>query len=749
MGYFDFPDENRYRSAILNSDFNPFPEPPASSNIENRPAKFMVGRQEFLLKLDNLYESIISSGDSKLVMIQGSQGVGKSTLVSNFIIRQQKSKKSVYIIPFETSGSPGNLNFSTFFGLMAYSFLKQESLYDITYKIVSNILQLYFEHSDYHQIFDRLGLSNEEYLQIQHAPQKLREFDKKNRDVKFITRFTQIFEEYFNEIASFLPSRDASLFLVLFYAIFSNRQVFKAQRSLTGTDEFQGFDIRNELRAKSYFKELIDILKWIQQDTVLILAIDHLEAGTSNPKEVYNELFSLLLEFRQIKHVFIILSGTFDAFQSIQDNIQEDKYHQIENWCFKNTFGLKPLKPSEIHQIVQYHLNKLWNKYNLTTPSHNPLYPYAIDAVTYIYSYYQKDLRRMLENLYNHYQNMVKEREVEHIATLFDAVRRFRDQNIFVLNRDEIPIFKNRLLDKTIQDKERSTMLENAIVDLMKIIASENPNITSVKHEPPLGKKKLKPDVYFEIGKSLAETRKIACEVKLYRKIKEIPDKEVKKTHSLLIDNLVDYIIWVSNRPLNNSKYNLPNILYNRVGRSAELSDKELAYCSLLVFRDQLWSNEEIDADRAKRLLLNAGIDLNEHISIVNGQSKNSGYTLQEQVRNSLDVHFNPQTNQKEQTAEIAQTEEKKEQESIDHEELTEDATDGQLSPVYVNMIIKFIESKSTQKTMGISTVFTHMKKKKYDLEDIMDKDEAVISIREIAESNGYKTNTTKILFNN
>ena len=734
-----FPDEARYRKAILNFTQNPFPEPPASNNLDNRPAQFMVGRSKQKEKLSQLYEAVSKSGDPKLVQIQGSQGVGKSTLASNFILEQKKKNQYIHFIPFETSGNKGDLNFTNFFSLMMQSFLKQTTLYEITYKIVSKILELYREQGleNFNRILERLHLSMSDYNKIQDDPLFLKEIDLKMADIKFIQRFTPIFGEKFNEIWEDLPSRDSEIYLVLFYVIFSSPEFLPAQRAIKGTGEFQGFDIRNEMKAKNQLKEFIDILKWLYPKSTLVLVIDHLEAGISNPEEVYNELFSFLLELRQIKHVFIILSGTFDAYLAIQENIREDRQSQIDNWALHNTLGLMPLSADEVNQIVQYHLNSLWRKKSLTTPSKYPLYPYTRQSVSYIYSYLQNDLRRLLEELYTHFQEMQKNQRVETISDTFDAIKKFRDQNSFVINRSEIAIFKEMILDKRVQDKQRSTNLEIAIYEMLKIIAKTTSHITNVKHEPKLGKG-LKPDIYFEIGESLNNTRKVAIEVKVYRKGKEIPNKEVKKTHSLLKDNEIDYLLWISNKPLNSSKFNLPKSLHDRVGRSAELTDLELAYCSLLINRDKLWDKENIDVERAKQLLRSAGIDLDRHYSIAMGQVKNSGYPLMEQiVEPDVALYFDSVEQIEEVEDEIVEEEE----ELISHQ--------PKLDGIYKDLIIKFITSKSHQKTMGISTIFTYMKKKKYNLEDIMSKDDAVILIRELASDEGYKTQTTKIIFSN
>jgi len=56
------------------------------------------------------------------------------------------------------------------------------------------------------------------------------------------------------------------------------------------------------------------------------------------------------------------------------------------------------------------------------------------------------------------------------------------------------------LLDSSIQDKNRSTMVENSLCRFFEILRKHPDSyyLTDVKHEPPLGISKKKPDVFLE-----------------------------------------------------------------------------------------------------------------------------------------------------------------------------------------------------------------------------------------------------------
>ena len=57
-----------------------------------------------------------------------------------------------------------------------------------------------------------------------------------------------------------------------------------------------GYHVSDEIRAREMYKEFIELITWIDPDAVLMIVIDHLEAGVPYGNEVYDELFSLLLQ---------------------------------------------------------------------------------------------------------------------------------------------------------------------------------------------------------------------------------------------------------------------------------------------------------------------------------------------------------------------------------------------------------------------------------------------------------------------
>ena len=87
----DFPDQKRYDLALLSNDYAPpFPEPPASSTVGDNPPPFLIGREHHLRRMEQVLDQLRRSGRAKLAFVHGRQGVGKSSIVAQFV-RQAKA----------------------------------------------------------------------------------------------------------------------------------------------------------------------------------------------------------------------------------------------------------------------------------------------------------------------------------------------------------------------------------------------------------------------------------------------------------------------------------------------------------------------------------------------------------------------------------------------------------------------------------------------------------------------------------
>ena len=66
--------------------------------------------------------------------------------------------------------------------------------------------------------------------------------------------------------------------------------------------------------------------------------------------------------------------------------------------------------------------------------------------------------------------------------------------------------------------------------------------------------------------------------------------KDINKTYILLEEKALDYILWLTNVPLDiKYRYNLPDELKPNLGRFSPLDDLELAYVAFMVYFEEIW----------------------------------------------------------------------------------------------------------------------------------------------------------------
>lgn len=728
-----FTDQRRYDRAILDSNLPiPFPEPPARNQLLNNPAKFIVGREDQINRLEQMYEDVLVSGQPKLGYLQGSQGVGKSTLASWFVQKMEKDlPESILLVPIETSPTSGNFNMKKFCEITIRSFIRTRTLNWLAYKITIKLIQAIqsiVDNREFNTVLEKLQLQPHIFDKIVKHPEDFSDYIGSD----FVSKLVNVFQEYFHKLNPLLPTRDFELLITIWHAVFSQSDSFKAMKALWGNGEFEGFSIDDDHSANRVFGEIVNLIKWVSPESILLIIFDHLEAAVSQAEDSYNDLFSVLIQLRQQNHIMILLSGTFDAFNSMESVVKGDMNRQIENWGLTNLVALNPLSVEECQQVIATYLQKYWSIKSLTSPSSNSLYPFSREAIEYIYQIENKDLRRTLEYLYYQIKIFREQGIVTPVLDLFQAFKTFKRANQIHLDRREIDILHRKLLDPKIQDKSRSTMVEMGIFKTLVNYAKTSNLISNVKHEPPLGRKKLKPDIYFETGSMLDGIRRIAIEVKIYRSGKSIPRKEVKKTHSLLESGEIDYLIWFSNVPLDSEKFSLKEDLKPRVGRVQELTHEELGYATLLTYQDELFSTPLTDKSKIEILLAKSGIDL-KNICQTSIDRKAASEIIRP-VPKLLDQFFDDEL----------------EEEEIDEDPDEPALITSQLEEIQISenaAILNEILNNNTKTYCQVNTILKNLKKEGLDLEHLYSIDEAANRVLLVAGNNNFKITAARVYF--
>ncbi len=722
----EFVDKGRFVKAILDDRHPvPFPEPPARTTLKEG-ASFLFGRERELEILEELFENAVKSGKPKLSYIQGKQGVGKSSLVSWFVqTKKKESPNSIFLVPIETTTDGGAYEFRHFYSNCFETLFQSKAIHAIGSRLFVKILELMEKNltkNEFETILARLKLTSNDYLDLKREPSHALELA--NRNQTFLNQLTRSFEEQFHSIYPELPTMNFDFIITIWYSMFKNPETFRAIRALQGKGEFENFKIEHEHNAQNVFRDFIEILDWVFPSSVILIVMDHLEAGIANPDKVYNNLYSFLLSFRNMKKVAIILSGTYDAFHSIEEVWKDDMNQQITSWADKFFIGLNPLDANVVIQIVSKYLQDYWSNFSLTAPSHNPLFPFSNDAVDYIYRFTRTDLRRTLELLHGLFRSYRATNQVIELKGLFDAFKMFRKKQGYVaLSIDEARLLKNKMMSSTIQDHSRSKKLEQQMFRLLKAFSKQSSHISNVMHEPKLGL--LKPDIYFEVGDSLQETRRVAIEIKLYRVSRVIPSNELKKTHDLLRTGKIDYLIWYSNKPLDLMKFKLEPQLKERIGLVRELTQNELGYAALIFFHDQLF--DELPTDLIPELFMHAGIDIQQIRNMALQLPPNKGIRQPSEPLVSVQTFLEENNDEVEEWSEILDVD--NEQERLK------------------KSIQKQIRKKSSQTRVYVTTILKMLKKEGFDLIRDYGEDQAFNMVLNTARDMGFRVTPKQIQF--
>ncbi len=579
---------------LLNSEYlNPFPRPPIAVNLYNNPPIFCYGRDEYIEEILNEVKDSIKNPEPNLIRIIGKQGIGKSTVIC-WVMKELEEIYDVPIVYLETSAQPEDFNMKSLYRQIISIIEKRDILNKLIFNSISKFIKAFKDAGGrlYKEISEKFSGEEIEYL-INNS-----EFIKnKIQDPSFNQKFFDLLKNNIILIKDYIPV-DPNFLLIFWKSHVQNPEIIKTSNAFRGNMSYEGYNIETDYDASNSIDELINFNRWLfNNETVFVLIFDHLEAGISEQKEgVYSNLFSLLLNLRHKKYLTIIISGTLDAYSAFDEILQEDQKLQLDNWS--KTIALTTLKPDNVIRIVNEYLSIFWNKFNFQPPPKNALFPFGEKSIKYLYENNGLDLRKTLKNLYELIEKYRYEKELEYVDDFFKAFKTFRKREDVALSFIEQQELVKKLMDKSIQDKNRSTLVEMALYQFFDIVRShpDYKYLTDVKHEPPLGRSEKRPDVFLEFfgNEGQQYVKKLGIEVKMYRKTDKISKGDINKTYILLKENALDYVTWISNVPLD-IKYRYSSIskeLTKHIGRISPLDDLELAYIAFMVYFNEIYGRD-------------------------------------------------------------------------------------------------------------------------------------------------------------
>lgn len=581
------------KPTILNPLYeNPFPKPPFAVNYYNNPPLFCYGRDDNLNEIVNEINNSINHFQPILIRVMGKQGIGKSTLIC-WCANEINKKYSVPIIYLETSAQPDDFKMKSLYRQIISKIEKPDIINKLLFKSINKFIKIFKNASG--RLYEELSnkFSGEE---IKHLISNSEYIEEKIKNPIFNQKMFDLLNNNSIILKNYIPI-ELNFLLVFWKAHTQNPELMRSLNAFRGYDSYSGYNIQTDSDASKYIDEIIELFRWaFDEKTTLIIIIDHLEAGISHQKEsVYSNLFSLLLNLRQKKFLTIILSGTLDAYGAFDEVLQEDQKLQLDNWS--KTIALTSLDPNVVIEIINRYLVIFWSKFNYQPPPSKVLFPFGINSIKYLYDNNGQDLRNTLKNLYELIEKYRKDNKLELIESFFDAFKAFRQRDDVALSYIEQKELREKLLNSKIQDKYRSTMVEMALCNFFEILRNHQDYsyLSDVRHEPPLGMSNKKPDIFLEFFGNLGSEliKKLGIEVKVYRKSKEVPKKDIEKTYLLLKENALDYVTWITNVPLDlRYRYNIPDELKINLGRISPLNELELGYISFMVYFEEIFERK-------------------------------------------------------------------------------------------------------------------------------------------------------------
>nr|WP_147664662.1 hypothetical protein [Candidatus Prometheoarchaeum syntrophicum]QEE17777.1 hypothetical protein DSAG12_03615 [Candidatus Prometheoarchaeum syntrophicum] len=720
---------------------NPFPSPPIRSDFFNSQPDFIFGRDYEISEILKIIRRSAINPDPNLIEITGKQGIGKTTLTCWIFKMLEKSNEinKYPMIFLDTISHAEDFGVKALYKQIIVGMQKENLLNNLIFSSISqffavlkkvggshfNNLQKRFSHNDI-----AMFISNSENIKIKYE-----------KDPKTIDFCCEVLESEFLFIQK-LNFFNFQFMYTLWNSI-SPTHGLSADPALKGSGSFQNYHIESNNDALTALKDIIGLYRWINNnDACLVIVIDHMEACINyEKKKNFHSLFSLLLSMRQLENITIILSGTLDGFDAMTQILEGDSIKQIDNWA--SLFQLDSLSNENVVDIIQRYLSNYWRSSNYLPTNELMLYPFCKKSISYLYDATQKDLREVLKDFYIKIETYRISQRVQPILTYFDAFKHLRKRQDVVLTELEQRNLTDMLFDPKIQDKNRSTFVEMGIYEFFLILMNSKKYsyISDVKHEPPIGKHGEKPDIFVEFfgGDILKSTKKIAFEVKIFRVSNEIPKKDIKKTHVLLQDKKVDYVWWITNKPLSIEKYSLPENLKQHLGNTKALTRSELAYaCYTVYFKDlhgYVPSLEEVETIFSKM-----GLNLEELYKVVDDIEPLS-------IRSTLEIPV------------------KKPQEILDKWEKEIKSKETNKVPITTtkisnkivektreeleSILLEIINLKSNGTSMRITTFFKEIPQKyKIEIESEEDKERIRRYASEVAKKQGYRVTAASIMFN-
>lgn len=599
---------------ILNYNGTPFMG--YSSTKKSTKLKVFVGRQDELRELGKLFTNVNEeNGIQKAIILKGPSGVGKTTLVKRLFDLVEHNQYSelgltnfiINISWIEKPSNPSDFSYKYLYSNAMQDF--NNPLVEKGYEIIRVMVKLINDNkitinlnSDEKKIIEDLYFkiyNNNEHVQKLF----LDDYKEQTKDNSNYYRFMNIVDKNTRNIRRLLKKKydiDLGVLKNFFKCANPNSEIADEMKDKVEGHKDSDF-LKLEDDFKNYFKNTINIHKWIYSNikSVMVIIIDGLEYYTSN--EEYNYVFKFLLSIRDgnFKNFVLILTGTDQFWNDFMEFIEEKKSGRPQ---FKGFIGLDlaldNLTKDNTIKVIEKYLNNYYSMLHLSSGQF--LYPFSKEVISYLYYLFGGNIRLVLEKLKNHWIKFFNPEinKVLHVFNRFEALKYFREWQI------DDPLVENRLklydadleilcdffenIKEFSTTGDRSTQVEEGLVLLLEKLRDNIPEIAEVfaksKKYKILGKI-IKPDVTFNCfgDWGINEQRRVEIQVKTYEPKNFVKKKDVETSITLLTNNKIDYLRFLTTSPLHDKLIRKLQEFGARVGGLNPLNKIQKAYLTLIL----------------------------------------------------------------------------------------------------------------------------------------------------------------------
>ena len=588
---------------IKNKEINPFPT--AAITKRSTKIRIFIGRKEEMNDIGKIFNKISDEGGlTKMVIIEGESGVGKSTLfkriydyISNNDLKDLNlSNYKINIAWIEAPQDASNFTFKYIYSqaIQGFSSPPADLGGDVVKRIIKHLYdkQILYpfspeEKNIINNLYSNFFNRNIDVVDFFHN-----DFDCNDLKNSHYFRFFNIITKQKRNITRYLKNNDINFKFFIKFIETVNPDEKKADFAKDDIEAELIHDsnfLNSEDDYRSIFKNITNIYRWIYDDkkSAIVLAIDSFELYH---QEHFNQIFTFFLNIRNsdLKNLILFCIGTDQFWNDFNTFLEENKSGKIQ---FQDLIGLdmklNHLTYNETIQIIQKYLEYYYHEIGQTLGD-NPVYPFSSDAIKYLYNSSGGNIRAILIKIRTIWDEYVSKKQVPKIENYFQAMKNFRDSDDIELSPAEIEILYNHFNDISHFSTYggRSTQVEQGVTDMLSLFKLEYSEIAEVynkSHEIKVMGEGLRPDVYFILFGALGESeqRRIEIQVKMYESNNAVKLKEAKTSIKLLQNHKTDLLYFLTTSRLNEKLKDRLNQFGQRVGGINPLNKNQIAYLTL------------------------------------------------------------------------------------------------------------------------------------------------------------------------